>query len=243
MKAFKVFVIITGLILTPLVFNSCLSDDDDYSLGKFWISIATVEPLDNNTYSLILDDGTKLWPAATNYPGYDPKNDQRALVNYTILSDSIQGYDHFIKVNSIQNILTKPIATLTAENDSVYGNDPVKIIDMWVGGGYLNVQFGFNYGGSKAHFINLVQDTTQTSTPKVLEFRHNAYNDQPVAGKEGLVAFNLSKLVEAGKDSVNFKVKVKTFDGEKTYDMSYNWKSKEVEASKKISVNSFGNIR
>jgi hypothetical protein len=114
---------------------------------------------------------------------------------------------------------------------------------MWVGGGYLNVQFGFNYGGSKAHFINLVQDTTQTSTPKVLEFRHNAYNDQPVAGKEGLVAFNLSKLVEAGKDSVNFKVKVKTFDGEKTYDMSYNWKSKEVEASKKISVNSFGNIR
>ena len=64
MKAFKVFVILTGLILTPLVFNSCLSDDDDYSLGKFWISIATVEPLDNNTYSLILDDGTKLWPAA-----------------------------------------------------------------------------------------------------------------------------------------------------------------------------------
>ena len=28
MKAFKVFVILTGLILTPLVFNSCLSDDE-----------------------------------------------------------------------------------------------------------------------------------------------------------------------------------------------------------------------
>jgi len=84
MKPFKVFAIATGLLFSLLVFNSCLSDDDDYSLGNYWISIATVEPLTDNNYSLILDDGTKLWPAATNYPGYSPKDDQRALVNYRL---------------------------------------------------------------------------------------------------------------------------------------------------------------
>lgn len=243
MKPFKVFAIAAGLLLSTLVFNSCLDDDDDYSLGNYWIAIATVEPLDDNTYSLLLDDGTTLWPAATNYPGYNPKSDQRALVNYTILSDSIQGYDHFIKVNSIQNILTKAIATLTTENDAEFGNDPVKIIDMWVGGGYLNIQFGFNYGGSKPHFINLVRDTTQTNVPEVLEFRHNAYNDQALTGKDGLVAFNLSKLIEADKDSVNFTVKVKSFDGDKSYDLSYNWSKNEVVKAKSISISSFGDIK
>ncbi|MDD3358401.1 MAG: NigD-like protein [Parabacteroides sp.] len=243
MKPFKVFAIATGLILSTLVFNSCLSDDDDYSLGNYWISIATVEPLTDNNYSLILDDGTKLWPAATNYPGYSPKDDQRALVNYTILSDSVQGYDHYIKVNSIQNILTKSIASLTSTNDADFGNDPVKIINMWVGGGYLNVQFGFNYGGAKPHFINLVRDTTQTSDPKILEFRHNAYDDQAMVAKEGLVAFNLSSLIEAGKDSVEFTVKVKTFDGDKTYDLNYNWTKNDMVNPKSISVNSFGDIK
>lgn len=93
---------------------SCLDDDDSYSLGDIWIAVATVVPEGNNVYYLRLDDGDKLWPAATNYPNYQPKPNQRALVNFTILADSTQsnlgGFSHYVKVNAIHNILTKSIA-------------------------------------------------------------------------------------------------------------------------------------
>lgn len=209
---------------------SCLGDDElagdpSYSLDNVWLAIATVVPQGGNVFYLRLDNGDTLWPAATNYPDYEPKEDQRAFISFTILSDSIQGFAHYIKLNGIHDILTKRIAAnLGAENDSVYGTDPVDIPsdgNIWVGDGYLNFYFIVKQGGQKAHYINLIQPDA-ANEPYTVEFRHHANGDPEITTGSGRVAFNLASLPDTGGKTVDLKVKVRTFSGERVYTVKYN---------------------
>jgi hypothetical protein len=221
MKRMKLIFASIGVVMASFLWTSC-SDDDGYSLNSWSRSLATVAPLGNSkSYYLTLDHGTTLWPAATSIPWYTPKEKHRAVVWYTLLSDAFEGYDHAVKVLDIQDILTKPVAKdLGEENDSHYGNDPVKIKDMWIGDGYLNVEFGFNYGGSVKHFINLVERDS-VDTPNYFEFRHHAYDDGAKVGHRGLVSFDLSSLETDGEE-IQLTIHVKTFEGDKDYTIKYN---------------------
>lgn len=229
MKTLRTFLLIIGVALVSFTLSSCLDDDDSYSLGDMWVAVATVVPESDNVYYLRLDNGNKLWPAATNYPGYQPKADQRASVNFTILADSSQsnlnGFSHYIKINAIHNILTKPIAKNEgAANDSIYGTDPVSIPSkqsIWIGDGYLNIYFQTNWGGKTAHYINLIQ-TDAEKDPYSLEFRHNAFDDPAYSSGAGRVAFNLSSLPDTKGETVDLTLKVRTFDGETEFKLKYN---------------------
>lgn len=199
------------MMLVSLTLPSCLDDDEGYSLGKMWIAVATVVPENERVYYLRLDGGDTLWPAATDYPNYEPKMNQRALVNFTILADSVQsnlgGFSYYVKVNAIHDILTKPIApNLGAENDSIYGTDPVSILadDIWVGDGFLNIYFTAQWGGREAHFLNLIQP--DPANPYTLEFRHNAYDDPQVTSGSGRVAFNLGSLPDTKGETVDLTI-------------------------------------
>lgn len=221
MKRMRFIVLIAGVVLAAITLNSCDDDDDTYSLGDLYGSIATVRPLSGDSYSLTLDDGSSMWPAANYAPWYKPKENQRAIVYYTILSDKFQGFDYAILVRDINEILTKyPAENLGDEgNDEKYGTDPVEILDMWIGDGYLNVKFGFNYGGNVKHYVNLVQ-REDVNRPYYFEFRHNAYDETTHAGGKSFVAFNLSNL--AIKEEVTLTIKVKTFEGDKEYTVTYD---------------------
>jgi hypothetical protein len=215
------FVLVSAGIILGMI--SC--DDHSHSLGSFGIDIATVIPEGENAYSLQLDNGKRLWPAASAIRYY-PTSNQRVFLNYTILSDARDGYDHYIKVNDIWNILTKDIIILNAENADSIGNDPVKANAVWVGGDFLNVSFMFNYGGVKPHAINLVKNTlaTESSEDAIdLEFRHNSYQSDQTALYEGFVCFNLKPLRSSATDSVKLSVKVKDWKGEITYDLVYRY--------------------
>jgi len=173
------------------------------------------------TYSLTLDDGTRLWPAGTEIPFYRPTTRHRALAYYTILSDTFQGYDHAILMRGIRDILTKPFIESdmlsTSKTSDDFGSDPISVIDIWYGDGYINVHFGANHGGTKRHLVNLVQVSQSGIPPYVFEFRHNAFGDPPRYGRRAFVAFDMAKLkFPAGSDST-VTVRVKTFDGEKRY--------------------------
>lgn len=224
----KALVILLGLF-TIFTFNSC-SDDDGYSLDKFIVNLATVNPIDieQGTYSLTLDDGTTLWPAASNMV-YRPKADQRVFLNYTLLSGQTEFYDHYIKVNYIQDILTKKVVDLTPSNEKEIGNDPIKILRLWEGDNYLNIHFGYNVGGGQVkHAINLVKNKlnaqSQAGDKIVLEFRHNANGDPEKYGENSYVAFDLKPFQTEGKTSVDFIIKVKDYDGEaKEYAVTYNY--------------------
>ncbi len=217
---FLVRIVCTATCLAAAV--SCNKDDNGYSLGRVWRSVATVDPLGKGgTYSLTLDDGTRLWPAGTEIPFYRPTTRHRALAYYTILSDTFQGFDHAILVRGIRDILTKPFVEsdlLGKEQSDDFGSDPVSIIDMWYGDGYINVHFGTNHGGTKRHLVNLVQVSQSGIPPHVFEFRHNAYGDPPRYGRRSFVAFDMAKLKFAPESDSTVTVRVKTFkEGVKTF--------------------------
>ena len=221
MKMIKWFVLGFGLVFAALVLNSC-NNDDGYSLDKAWYSIATVNPSDDSkSFWLSLDSGTSLWPVATNIPGYNPKEKQRAFVIYSLLSDEFYGYDHAVKILDLKSILTKPVAeNLGKENDDTYGTDPVDIAEMWIGDGYLNIVFEFNYGGNAVHYINLLASESP-DTPYSFEFRHHAYNDSERYSKKGIAAFDLSSINTRGEE-VELLISVNTFEGSKQYSIKYN---------------------
>lgn len=59
------------------------------------------------------------------------------------LSDGFDGYDHAVKLLSLQDVLTKEVETLTPETEEEFGNDPVLIFkgDIGISGGYMNIVF------------------------------------------------------------------------------------------------------
>ncbi len=209
-----------GVLLVSL---SC--DDKSRSLGNFGIDIATVIPEGDNAYSLLLDNGKRLWPAASA-TRYAPTPGQRVFLNYTILSEEMTGYDHYVRVNDMWNILTKKAIELNAQNADSIGNDPVKANAMWVGGDYLNVSFMFNYGGMQPHAINLVDNQLEPGSDSKtinLEFRHNAYYSHSSKLYEGFVCFDLRPLRVENADSVKLSIKVKEWTGNKIYDVVYRY--------------------
>lgn len=221
----KKILIYASLLIIILNSSFACSDSDGYSLDDFRISIATVVSEGDMTYSLLLDNGDKLWPAATDVY-YRPKMNQRVFVNYTLVSGAMQGYDHYIKVNDIWDILTKPVIELTEANADSIGNDSVRVNDLWISNDYLNTAFSFNYNGVKPHAINMVQNRMKTEGDAVvleLELRHNSYNSKGNTLFNGFACFDLSPFRVEGEDSIPIKVIVKDFDGEKEYELIYKY--------------------
>ncbi|GBU07078.1 hypothetical protein AwDysgo_04090 [Bacteroidales bacterium] len=217
--------------LCSLIYFSSCSDDDGYSLDKYWQARASVVEEDGNRYHFRLDDGTKLFVAATN--GYYKPKSERAIINFTILGDETGTYDHSIRLNGVREILTKQVVELTAANADSIGSDKVEVSDMWSGGDFLNVNFSFLYAyGDRPHFINLVDNTTDAEKPtdgKIhLEFRHNAYK-QPANSKANSTAcFDLKPFRKEGVDSVNFIIKFRESDTVyKDYKVTYKYKETE----------------
>lgn len=218
-KYIKLFSVLVLSSFLALGFSSC-SDDDGYSLDKYWVSIATINEIGDNIYDFTLDNGEKLWVAAPVGLNLNPKYD-RALINYTLLSGEKDGYDYYIRLNRYYEVLTKkPIYIASGDEvkqDSI-GNDYIKVHSMWEGGGYLNIRFGYNAGGTYAHMLNLLSDKEDLGLNDdvvKLEFRHNQKNDPEYYPTSGYVSFDLSPYKEAGKDKIAFEISWTDFGGEK----------------------------
>lgn len=228
MKNYLLFPIV-AIVISFTTF-SC----DDSNSGDYLFDIATVEIQDDGTFALVLDNGVRLWPEASDVR-YIGKNRQRVFVNYTVLSEKYNGENYSIKINDIWDILTKTLINLTTQNADSIGNDPVKVRSMWIGNDFLNVDFFFNYGGIRPHAINLVKNTL-TPPPddeKIhLEFRHNSYQSPSTRLYEGFVCFDLKSLRVNTADSVQLSIKVKDWDGEKIFDITYYYNNTTLKSLK-----------
>lgn len=232
MKTLKTFLLVLGTILVSTTLYSCL-DDDDYSLDKFSVGVATIKPLGNNAYYLQWDDETTFWPAAGATPHFGVDKERRAFINFTLLGDSttsnIGNYDYAIRVNRIDSVLTKDIAAdLGDKNDEVYGSDPVWMKTIWIEDGYLNCQFESYFDGVTKHFINLVKK--DGSDPYELEFRHNAFENLSGGQGWGLAAFRLNSLPDTNGETVTMKVNYKSYNGNETIELKYKSGSKSGNA-------------
>ncbi len=81
-------------------------------------------------------------------------------------------------------------------NDSLYGNDPVDIVDDWVTvaeDGYLTLRFSTLWGNRGiAHKVNLLTGGNPEN-PYEVEFRHDACGDAGSWRSDALVAFDLGE--------------------------------------------------
>ena len=228
------------LLVLPLLV-ACSDNDTDYSLDKFVLGLVTVEnPNQETTFFMQTDDSTRLWTAATSLKYYRPKDGQRLIANYTLLSNKPDSaaYDHDVKLNDMYEVLTKGIFAVTPDTQDSIGNDNVYIEDMWIGSHFLNVEFVYP-GSSQLHFINLVSDTSKTyDDGKIhLEFRHNANNDYPAYNRRGIVSFDLKSLETQATDTLQIVVHTKEFEfGEKTYNFTYEYGSAPTEAPRSFSI-------
>ena len=204
--------------------SSCLNDDDNTYEKMIPNALVTAKTDGDDTFFLQLDEQTTLLPVNMASSPFGEK-EVRALVNYEEVEESSGKYSKAVQINWIDSILTKPIAPdLGEDNDSVYGNDPIEILNDWVTiaeDGYLTLRFMTNWGyGSQPHYVNLLR-TDNAANPYEVEFRHNAYGDVYGELSSALVAFDLSQLPDTDGKTVKLTLKWKSFSGEKSTEFDY----------------------
>ena len=207
-------------IATP-VLQSCLDDWDDDEHPS--LAIGTVRIIDGKDYYFALDEGTRMFPGdTTQVNNYTLVEGQRAFIYFNLLDEEVTGYDYNAKINHVENILTKDIYFMPAEKADSIGDDRININNMWITDNYLNIQYQLYHSNSndKKHMLNLiVNEASDGKNDKegyiTLEFRQNAYGDEPLIPGQGLVSFKLDKIADRipGKTGLNIRVK-SLHDGE-----------------------------
>lgn len=228
--------LLVGVCMAVLMIGaySCL-DDNDNVYPLYPDALVTVKPTSENSFFLQLDDKTTLLPVNVQTPPYGDK-EVRAFVNYKEVDQDSGVYDKAIHLQRIDSILTKQMApNLLEKNDSVYGTDPVEIMNVFATiaeDGYLTLCFSTVWGGSsKPHYVNLIS-TNNPDDPYEVEFRHHAYGD--IYGQEGwgYVAFNLNSLPNTQGETVKLTLKWKSYNGEKSTQFDYTSKRATLPAAK-----------
>ena len=218
MKKFNWIFLMLLLAIAPAL-QSC-DDDDEYVIfypASSW-DWATVHATGGGGYYLDGDNYGTIVPIQTTIPWYRPVDGQRVVAYFDPLANIEGGVQ--VNVKGIQDVLTKSVETMTAENEAEYGNDPIVIYegDMWLGGKYLNLIFKQSLPASEKHRISLVQNKVDTSSSVSaddgeegtsgdeteggnveldadgyvnLELRYNTYNDVTNQATWGFVSYNL----------------------------------------------------
>jgi hypothetical protein len=189
--------------------------------------IATVRnPTLSSKFVLVLDNNQIMQITQTNLPSFVPKDGQRIIANYTILSKT-DSTNVPVKLFDAANVLTKGIFKITSATQDSIGHDSIFVRDMWIGNDFLNVEFSY-WGFSRTHYINLVSDSSKVYTDGKthLEFRHNGNGDTPTYLLRGIVSFSLKSLQAGitGKTlNLVIHVKVPYQTAEQLYDVTYNF--------------------
>lgn len=89
MKRFGLFLLVT---MAAAIFTSCNDSDGDYPrLSAF----ASVKPLENNDFYVVLDDGKTVYPGDKSRIGsYKAEEDQRVVIYFNLLNNKVEGYDY-----------------------------------------------------------------------------------------------------------------------------------------------------
>lgn len=222
MKNLKFAMVAAAAILSAATFSAC---DKDFTVANAPIqpdALVTVKPVDANSFYMQLDENTTLKPINMKGSPYG-EGEVRALVSYVETHDNPGPYTKAVRVNWIDDILTKPLAIVNAGiTTQFFGDDPVEIVNDWVTiveDGYLTLRFRTVSGMmGTTHSVNLV---SRDEDPFVLEFCHDAKGD--VSGKmvDGLVAFDLRSLPDTNGQTVKLKIKWQSFSGPKEHEFDY----------------------
>ena len=223
----KLSYLLLGLWLTAsaVSLSSCSDDDDNYDYDEIMpTAMVTVKPnADNSAFTMQLNDSVVLYPSNMKSSPFGNK-EVRAYVNFEREDDMPNQNGRLVEVNWLASILTKPMAHNYAEkNDSVYGNDPVEIVNNWetvVEDGYLTMRFRTRWGYGMKHLVSLVSAGDEINPYKAV-FHHNAFGDLNGPLGDGVVAFRLDSLPNTNGKTVDLTLEWNSFSGKKTAKFKY----------------------
>ncbi|MBQ4279521.1 MAG: NigD-like N-terminal domain-containing protein [Rikenellaceae bacterium] len=211
LKRFGLFGLVVALATG---FASCNNDDDR---EPYWASYGVVRET-QESYDIVRDDGKVLY-VEVNQSNQRVEDGQRVLANYAILGDEPDGFR--VKLYALYDVLTKkPVSQSFIDADKLHrtdsiGVDPIITNDAWFGGNFLNVYFTILHSNSsQQHFINLVYDDLKSTADELFfELKHNDYDDPRRMYGTGVVSFDLSGLMPAGRDKVKVTLTWTDYDG------------------------------
>ena len=120
MKKFKWLLGMLVLALMPML-QSC-DDDDGYSIGDFSWDWATVRTTGGGGYYLVGDRWGIIDPVATSIPWFKPVDGERVVSFFNPLADMSDEKGVQVKMEGIQEVLTKEVEEMTAENGRYSGS-------------------------------------------------------------------------------------------------------------------------
>ena len=198
----KIFKMLLGLCLCALMplFSSC-AVIDGYSLCVFSPPLWATVRSQGTAFYLDCDLWGTLWPVNTHLDSSQLVDGQRVITSFNPLADDYEGFDHAVKILSLQPVLTKQLEQVTPDTEEEYGNDPLLIYqgDMSVSGGYLNLLFLQNMPAKEKHRISLVQSKEDLQAGEEDDYlhcqlRYNDYDDLTGYRAYGAVSFYLGEL-------------------------------------------------
>lgn len=228
-------------VVLSVSFVACNDDDDDV---EWWTSLATVDVPDpsdapawfpigsQQPFYLTLDNGRTLLPTSVNsfLIGYRINNQNRVIASYFVLSGKAKDYDNNIQLIDIDNVLTKPIYTLTADSAAtsvLRGTAPIEIVKTWIGDGFVNIIFDYKASPGSTHYINLIVDKQNGPEPNPngntwnLKFVHDEKGDTGNRIYRGIVSFKIPTDLSAEVNML--KIAARGEDGkEELYELKYD---------------------
>lgn len=228
--------VLLSAVASLLFFTSC-NNDDGYSLGNYTMTYATTRNLQNaenqNTGGFYLEvDNEKWWIAAPLNVGTPKKDQQRSLVNVTLLSDEYGDFDHMVRLNNILFIDTRDVSVLKEGDEDSYGKDQFVLLtgDAFITNGiglnnyFLDVICGKLISGSNTkHSIALVENKNKQYNDDYahLELRYNAQGDNGDKYAPYRVSFNVSKYIDETKNGLKIhRINIKGEEEVMAFDFS-----------------------
>ena len=211
MKRFGLFLLVT---MAAAIFTSCNDSDGDYPrLSAF----ASVKPLENNDFYVVLDDGKTVYPGDKSRIGsYKAEEDQRVVIYFNLLNNKVEGYDYNMALYYIQDIYSGGTKVVTTQEElDALEDDKTSFKEAFLNSNYLNVWVGFNACDLTKHTFLLVRNNVTEIAPEYteegylnLELRRDAHGDEGGYNYDRYVSFKLDSFKEdlEGKKGIILRV-------------------------------------
>ena len=223
------------MILAALTFMTACNDDDNP--GNTWTgtTIGNLVKVDDATYYIDTFKGNKLY--VSNYS--DLVNNKieagsRVYCAFLIESENPKGstYQYNIRVYQCIPLTVKEPIHLTPENAEEVGNDRINLLYAWSGDKYIDIQFQIQATGNITHTVNLVtvdEPEQEKEGYKYLELRHNANSDYALENYNGMMSFDITKILAEEPNLKGFLIKVPYQNGVKYVEVAYESAKADIE--------------
>ena len=185
MKRFGLFLLVT---MAAAIFTSCNDSDGDYPrLSAF----ASVKPLENNDFYVVLDDGKTVYPGDKSRIGsYKAEEDQRVVIYFNLLNNKVEGYDYNMALYYIQDIYSGGTKVVTTQEElDALEDDKTSFKEAFLNSNYLAPEY------TEEGYLNL-------------ELRRDAHGDEGGYNYDRYVSFKLDSFKEdlEGKKGIILRV-------------------------------------